>query len=93
MNERFGFGIEKQNAVGTAHGLDAVQRTEELVEIPARAYIGDKRHLLVTFGCCKADLGKLRDQRNRQIIHAVVSQILQRGHRAALARAGHPGNN
>ena len=85
--------IQKQDPVVAAHALDRVQRIEQLLEIPARAHIGHKRDALVPLGRGKAYLGKARDERDGQVIHAIIPQVLKRGDRAALARARHTRNN
>ena len=92
-DERRRVRVEEQDAVIAAHALDRIQRIKQLLKIAACTHIGDERHTFIAFGCRQAYLGKARDERDGQVIHAIIPQVLKRGDRAALACARHTGND
>lgn len=92
-DERRGVRVEEQDAVVAAHVADGVERVKELLKIAARAHIGHERDALIPLRRGKADLREARNECDRQIIDAVIAEILQCRDGAALARTGHAGND
>jgi len=91
--QRGDVGVHEQHAVGAAHALQAVQRMEQLVKAVALPNVHHQRHPLIAILGGHAQLRKAGYQRHRQIVHAVVIQILQDIGGPALAGAGHAGDD
>ena len=72
-DERRGVRVEEQDAVVAAHVADGVERVKELLKIAARTHIGHERDALIPLRRGKADLREARNERDRQIIDAVIA--------------------
>ena len=83
--------VHIQDAAGAVHVLELVKRFQQLVKTVFGTHVGDQRDLFIAAAGRDAQLGKLRHQRHRQVIHAVVVQVLQYVRRAALSCTGQTG--
>ena len=92
LDDRLDARLNEEYPVSAADLVDIVERLEQLVEISHRADVRHQRHALVAPARGDAQLGKLRHERDRHVIDAVVVQILQDAGDAALARAGEAGD-
>ena len=93
LDERGLGGLHVEDAVIDAHGLELIELLEELSEALLPAHVRHEGDALIAPAHGEAELGKLRQKRGGQIVHAVVVQILQHVRRTALSRAGETGNN
>ena len=59
----------------------------------ALAHVRHERHALIAARAGEAELREAAQQREGQVVHAVVVHVLEYVRRLALARAGHPGND
>jgi hypothetical protein len=80
--------LDEQNAVVHAHVRELPERGKKLGKALLAADVRHERDLFIPAARGKAQLGKLRQQRRGQVVHAVKVQILQHVGRAALAAAG-----
>ena len=86
-------GVHEQNPVAALHGRQTIQGLEEPLKIGAAPDIGHQHHPVVLPISPHAQLGKFGDQRDGQVIHTKVAQVLHHRGRPALPCPGQTGNN
>ena len=92
-HKRAHIGVHIQNAHDAVHGLQIVERAEQLAEAVALAHVGHEGDALIAAVRVHAQLRKARQQRHGHIVHAVVFEVLQDVGRPALPGAGQTGDD
>src|SRR5579871_497455 len=72
--------LQEQNLKRDAHAAEAGERRVERVEELAAAHVDHERHPADPALGFLDDLGKLRDQRGRQVVHAEEAQVFEGMH-------------
>ena len=85
--------VHVQDAAVAVHLLELVDGLQQLVKAVFGAHVRHQGNLFIAAARGNAELRKLRHQRHREIVHAVIIQILQHVRRAALPRAGEACDN
>ena len=86
-----GLCLHEQDLIAEVHLAKGLEGAENILYSVFFADIGHERDLLIAPLCRRAQLGKLRDERNGHVIHAVVVKILYDVRGLALSAAGQSG--